>query len=67
MDESYVPASPALPAEDDEEEAGWADLRRKESNVSRGGSSDDEDGKAGLLDLDAVAREEMGVWGDRDE
>ncbi|KAF2999777.1 hypothetical protein E8E13_005540 [Curvularia kusanoi] len=67
MDEDYVPVSPGLPVGGEEdEEAGWADLRRKESNVSKGDSSDDEEGTTGLVDLDAVAREEMGVWGDRE-
>jgi hypothetical protein len=69
MDE-YVPASPSFPVSEDEEDAGWAELRRKESEVSRGGDSEDEDeegrGKA-LVDLDAVAREEMGVWGERED
>lgn len=67
MDE-YVPASPSFPAEEDEEDAGWAELRRKESQVSRDDSeSDEEGGKGALVDLDAVAREEMGVWGERED
>lgn len=71
MDESYIPASPGLPLVDDEvEEDGWADLRRRESGRSGkgdGGSSDEGEGRGGLVDLDAVAREEMGVWGGGDE
>ena len=72
MDESYVPSSPGLPLMDNEdEEDGWADLRRRESGQSRKadeeGDSDQEEEGRGLVDLDAVAREEMGVWGDRDE
>ena len=72
MDETYIPASPGLPlADDEDEEDGWADLRRRESERSgKGdeGDSDEEGGdRGGLVDLDAVAREEMGVWGDRDE
>lgn len=63
--DDYVPPSPGLPVQD-EEDAGWADLRRKESNVARDDSdSEDEEGK--LVDLDAVAREEMGVWGERED
>lgn len=64
--DDYVPPSPALPAED-EEDAGWSDLRRKESNVQKDESSDDEDDEGKLVDLDAVAREEMGVWGERED
>lgn len=64
--DDYVPSSPGLPVQDEEEDAGWADLRRKESNVERD-DSDDEDEEGKLVDLDAVAREEMGVWGDRDD
>jgi hypothetical protein len=64
--DDYVPPSPGLPVQDGEEDAGWADLRRKESNVERD-DSDDEDEEGKLVDLDAVAREEMGVWGDRDD
>ncbi|KZM21056.1 uncharacterized protein EKO05_0011114 [Ascochyta rabiei] len=68
MDE-YVPASPSFPASDEEEDAGWGDLRRKESNRAREESDDegDEEDKAALVDLDAVAREEMGVWGERED
>jgi len=68
MDE-YIPPSPSLPVEDEEEEAGWAELRRKESKRDEGSDSeDDEDeGERGLVDLDAVAREEMGVWGERED
>lgn len=67
MDE-YLPPSPSLPIEDDEE-AGWAELRRKESTQQKESESD-EDGEGdgrGLVDLDAVAREEMGVWGERED
>ncbi|OSS43216.1 hypothetical protein B5807_12131 [Epicoccum nigrum] len=69
MDESYVPSSPGLPLEDEGvEEDGWADLRRRESERSdKGGEEGDREEERGLVDLDAVAREEMGVWGDRDE
>lgn len=67
MDE-YIPPSPSLPVEE-EEEAGWAELRRKKSEREEGSDSeDDEDeGERGLVDLDAVAREEMGVWGERED
>jgi hypothetical protein len=68
MDE-YVPASPSFRASDDEEDAGWGDLRRKESAAAKEDSeSEDEQGENGVLvDLDAVAREEMGVWGERED
>ncbi|KAJ4985913.1 EAP30/Vps36 family protein [Stagonosporopsis vannaccii] len=67
MDE-YIPPSPSLPVED-EEEAGWAELRRRESTreEERSDSEDGEEGDRALVDLDAVAREEMGVWGERED
>ncbi len=67
MDE-YVPASPSFPTEEEEEDAGWAELRRKESEAKDEISDDEDDDERGpLVDLDAVAREEMGVWGDRED
>ncbi|KAF2626461.1 hypothetical protein BU25DRAFT_492203 [Macroventuria anomochaeta] len=65
--DDYVPASPSFPASDEEEDAGWGDLKRKESNTVKEESSDDEEDKGALVDLDAVAREEMGVWGERED
>jgi hypothetical protein len=56
-----------LPAEDEDEDAGWGDLRRKASIVEKDESSDEEDEEGKLVDLDAVAREEMGVWGERED
>ncbi|KAF1926446.1 uncharacterized protein M421DRAFT_422775 [Didymella exigua CBS 183.55] len=61
--DDYVSPSQGLPVQDEEEDAGWADLRRKESNIE----SEDSDEEGKLVDLDAVAREEMGVWGERED
>ena len=68
--DDYVPPSPSLPVEDEEEDAGWGDLRRKESNVAKEDSDEEDEegeGRGNLVDLDAVAREEMGVWGERED
>ncbi|KAF2726725.1 hypothetical protein EJ04DRAFT_506800 [Polyplosphaeria fusca] len=65
--DDFVPVSPAYAREDgDEDDAGWGEMSREEA---RGGESDgEEDGEAErrveMIDLDEVAREEMGVWGD---
>lgn len=65
--DDYVPASPSFSAQEEDGDAGWGDLRRKESNVERGGSDDEDEEGGALVDLDAVAREEMGVWGERED
>lgn len=72
----FVPVSPAFPKEEeDEEDAGWGSMSREEARQAREGSGDDdeeeegpnENGKGVFIDLDAVAREEADVWGDRDD
>lgn len=70
--DDYVPSSPAFSADGEGEDAGWGDLRRRVSRPEgqSGDDSDDEEGereREGLVDLDAVAREEMGVWGERED
>ncbi|KAH7359504.1 hypothetical protein BKA66DRAFT_427251 [Pyrenochaeta sp. MPI-SDFR-AT-0127] len=66
--DDFVPVSPAFVQEEEDEDAGWGEMSREEA---RGESSDDEDEEGrksgGLIDLDAVAREEADVWGDRDD
>ncbi|KAF2661927.1 hypothetical protein K491DRAFT_586302 [Lophiostoma macrostomum CBS 122681] len=65
--DDFVPISPAFPKEQEEEDAGWGEMSKAEA---RGEDSEDEDedgGKGGLIDLDAVAMEEMGVWGDKSD
>ncbi|KAF2124971.1 hypothetical protein P153DRAFT_360606 [Dothidotthia symphoricarpi CBS 119687] len=68
--DDFVPTTPAFPREEDDEGAGWGEVSREETR--REESSDDEEdeeegsGGVGLVDLDAVAREEMGVWGERE-
>lgn len=73
--DDFVPVSPGF-AKDDEEDgdAGWGSMSREEARQGRESSSDEEDGGAGkesgkgvFIDLDAVAREEADVWGDRDD
>jgi hypothetical protein len=63
--DDFVPVSPAL-RDDEDEDAGWGEMSREEARQRE--SSDDEGdgkeaGKRGLIDLDAVAREEADVWG----
>ncbi|KAF2271488.1 uncharacterized protein EI97DRAFT_387767 [Westerdykella ornata] len=74
-----VSASPTFAgAGNEEEDAGWGEVSREEARRSAEdqrrddakdeGEDDEEGGKArGMIDLDAVAREEMGVWGIRDD
>jgi hypothetical protein len=68
--DDFVPVSPQ-PFSREDEDAGWGEMSREEAR--RADSSDeDEEGagrssREGLVDLDAVAREEMGVWGERED
>jgi hypothetical protein len=67
--DDFVPVSPAFPREEDDINAGWGEVSREEV---RGDDSDEEEeaggrNSGGLIDLDAVAREEADVWGDRDD
>jgi hypothetical protein len=70
--DDFVPVSPAYATRDDEEEdAGWGSMSREEARGESSSEDGDEDeggrGKGGLIDLDAVAREEADVWGDRED
>lgn len=65
----YVMASPALPQEEKEEleHSGWVDMSKGKGRQEEEEDEDSEEEsltrREGLIDLDAVAREEMGVWG----
>ncbi|ORY10331.1 hypothetical protein BCR34DRAFT_485907 [Clohesyomyces aquaticus] len=65
--DDFVPVSPSFRTQEEEEDAGWGEMSREEA---KRGDSDDEsedevDGrKEGLVDLDVVAFEERGVWGE---
>lgn len=70
--DDYVPVSTSpFMREQEEEDAGWGEMSREEAK--KDDDSDDDyaegvDGRRsgeGMVDLDAVAREEMGVWGDK--
>jgi hypothetical protein len=69
--DDFVPVSPAFPKDDEDEDAGWGSMSREEARGDESSSDEDEDGEGrgheGLIDLDAVAREEADVWGDRDD
>lgn len=69
--DDFVPvsSSPFL-REQEEEDAGWGEMSREEARRDVDNEDEEEDSgrgrqsHEGLLDLDAVAREEMGVWGE---
>lgn len=68
--DDYVPVSPPIAHDRDEEDAGWGEVSREEAR--RGEDSEDEDenggrGMGAMVDLDAVALEEAGVWGREDD
>ncbi|KAF1832555.1 hypothetical protein BDW02DRAFT_570943 [Decorospora gaudefroyi] len=70
--DDYVPVSPAFAPEEEEDiNAGWGEVSRKEARRVEDSDEEDEEeeGKrsGGLIDLDAVAREEADVWGDRED
>lgn len=63
--DDFVPVSPAYVSE---VEDGWGEMSREEAR--RDSDDEDEDGdggNGGLVDLDAVAREEADVWGERED
>jgi hypothetical protein len=68
--DDFVPVSPAF-RDEEEEDAGWGEMSREDIREAKRGKQveedSDEEDKEGLIDLDAVAREEMGVWGERDD
>jgi hypothetical protein len=67
--DDFVPVSPPSFGRE-EEDAGWGEMSREEARAADENNSEDEGGRVsgeGLLDLDAVAREEMGVWGERED
>jgi hypothetical protein len=69
----FVPTSPAFAGDEEEEleHAGWGELsmeeqaRRRQMEEEESSEDESEGRREGLIDLDEVAREEMGVWGDR--
>jgi hypothetical protein len=77
LDYDFAPVSatsPPFPNEQEGEDAGWGEVSRDEArrnNVAHGVESNEawttRNSVEGMIDLDAVAREEMGVWGERDE
>ena len=69
--DDFVSVSPAFPKEEEDEDAGWGEMSREEARKADDSDSDEEeyDGRTsgGLVDLDAVAREEADVWGERED
>jgi hypothetical protein len=63
--DDFVPVSPAFPSKEEEEDAGWGEMSREE--VDQDSDEEDGGGNGGLVDLDAVAREEADVWGERED
>ncbi|KAJ4291635.1 hypothetical protein N0V90_009530 [Kalmusia sp. IMI 367209] len=69
--DDFVPVSPPF-VRDEDEDAGWGEVGRHEARRDEESDeeSDEEDvveRREGMVDLDAVAREEMGVWGERED
>jgi hypothetical protein len=69
--DDFVPVSPAYHSNEEEEDAGWGEMSKEEARKEDSDEDEDEDEeiierREGMIDLDAVAREEMGVWGDKD-
>lgn len=67
--DDFVPVSPAFAREEEDEDAGWGEMSKEEAREDDSGDEDEVEGRnsGGLIDLDAVAREEADVWGDRDD
>lgn len=71
--DDFVPVSPAFVREEEDEDAGWGSMSREEARQGDTSSDEDDDRRGseergtGMIDLDAVAREEADVWGDRDD
>ncbi|OAL03343.1 hypothetical protein IQ06DRAFT_269126 [Phaeosphaeriaceae sp. SRC1lsM3a] len=68
--DDFVPVSPGFVRDEEEEDAGWGEMSREEARAGEESGSDDDDdneGHGGGLDLDAVAREEADVWGERED
>lgn len=66
--DDYVPVSPAFPREEENEDAGWGEVSKEEAKGHDDSDSENEARKSGgFIDLDAVARDEADVWGDRDD
>jgi hypothetical protein len=67
--DDFVPVSPAFAREEDEEDAGWGEMSREEARQEESDEEEEYEGRTsgGLVDLDAVAREEADVWGERED
>ena len=66
MDEYVSPVSPGYEdSREGEEDAGWGDVRREDE--AEGNSEEGRGEGVRMVDLDAVAREELGVWADTED
>lgn len=67
--DDFVPVSSPYVRDEEEEDAGWGEMSKEEATKAADSSDeeDEDDAREGMVDLDAVAREEMGVWGDRED
>ncbi|KAF2469683.1 uncharacterized protein BDR25DRAFT_263624, partial [Lindgomyces ingoldianus] len=67
--DDFVPVSPSFPRDDEDEDAGWGEMSREEarkddSDEEGGDNGDNGSRRVGMVDLDTVAFEERGVWGE---
>ncbi|KAF1939959.1 hypothetical protein EJ02DRAFT_456409 [Clathrospora elynae] len=66
--DDFVPGSPTFAREEEDVDAGWGSMSREEARADNDEGDEAEGRKSGgFIDLDAVAREEADVWGDRDD
>jgi hypothetical protein len=67
--DDFVPVSPAFAREEEEEDAGWGEMSKEEARPDESSDEEEYEGRpsGGLVDLDAVAREEADVWGERED
>ena len=66
--DDFVSVSPPF-VRDEDEDAGWGEVNRHEARRDEDSDEEEEvvERREGMVDLDAVAREEMGVWGERED
>ncbi|OAG01374.1 uncharacterized protein CC84DRAFT_1167595 [Paraphaeosphaeria sporulosa] len=70
--DDYVPVSPPVAHTAGNEDdagwgAGWGEVSREQVRDNEQEEDEEKDKGIGMVDLDEVAREEMGVWGERED
>lgn len=67
--DDFVPVSPRFSQEENDEDAGWGEMSKEEAKGEHSSDEEEYQGRlsGGMVDLDAVAREEADVWGERED